>query len=67
MAYVCMYSDLALRKFADLNMGAEWERGNMIKESSKGVGLHPGTAPRIPRLLSAGQNYKYNLQFSGVV
>lgn len=57
MAYVCMYSDLGfLRKFADLNMGAEWEQGNAVKASSEGVGLHPGTAPRIPCLLSAREN-----------
>lgn len=48
-----MYSDLALRKFADLNRGAEWEQGNMIRAGSEGVGLHPGTVPRIPSLLSA--------------
>lgn len=56
MAYVCIYSDLALRKFADLNMEAEWEQGNMIKASSEGVGLHPGTVPWIPCLLSAREN-----------
>lgn len=56
MAYVCMYSDLALRKFADLDMRAEWEQGNRIKASSEGVGLHPGTVPWIPCLLSARKN-----------
>lgn len=56
MPYVYMCSDLALRKFADLNMGAKWEQGNMTTASSEGVGLRSGTAPRIPCMLSARKN-----------